>query len=266
MIQTFQATDALKSSIDYIWIVEAEHLSPTNRQDIIMPLGHINIIFNFKSPYYLIERKRRMPIPDSAVIGQIKKAKHVQYGENLYQVGISLTPLGYIHSFNYPISQLTERICSVDDVFPEMKHLRKKIHHAQNHESLIENINEYFLKQISSNFIDTDSTNHMLSYIKQRCGNLNVSHMASYFGISISTLERTFKRYVGLTPKAYGDILKFQQNVISSQKLIDIYEHYYDQSHFIKTCKKFAGKTVHELECSIEELTLGFMFRHNNRS
>ncbi|WP_434748506.1 DUF6597 domain-containing transcriptional factor [Paenibacillus amylolyticus] len=266
MIQTFQATDALKSSIDYIWIAKTEKLPPTNRQDIIMPLGHINIIFNFGSPYHLIDKINRILIPDSAVIGQIKRAKHVQYGENLYQVGISITPLGYIQSFNYPISQLTERICSVDDISPGMKQLRKKIKNAQNHDSLIEAINEYFLEQISSNSMDTRSANHMLSYIEQRCGNLNVSHMASYFGISISTLERTFKRYVGLTPKAYGDILKFQQNVLNTQRSIDIYKHYYDQSHFIKTCKKFAGKTVNELDCSSEELTLGFMLRHNNRS
>ncbi|MBB6022422.1 AraC-like DNA-binding protein [Paenibacillus sp. JGP012] len=266
MIQTFQATDALKSSIDYIWIIEAEHLSSTNRQDIIMPLGHINIIFNFKSPYYFIDTKKRVLIPDSAVIGQIKRAKHVQYGENLYQVGISMTPLGYIQSFNYPISQLTERICSVSDVFPEMKQLRKKIIDAQNHDLLITAINQYFLGKVNSNALETCDKNHMISYVKQHCSNLNVSHMASYFGISISTLERTFKRYVGLPPKVYGDILKFQQNLMNTQLHTDIYEQYYDQSHFIKTCKKFSGKTVNELENSIEELTLNFMLRRNNRS
>ncbi|MHA7583709.1 helix-turn-helix domain-containing protein [Paenibacillus vandeheii] len=266
MIQTFQATDALKGIIDYIWIVEADKLTSVNKQDIIMPLGHINIIFNFRSPYHLIERKKRIPIPDSSVIGQIKRAKHVQYGENLYQIGISLTPVGYIQSFDYPISKLTERICSVADIAPGLEQLRTQLTNSLDKERLVTAINDYFLKMISLNLLDTRHADHMLSYIEQQCGNLNVSHMAAYFGVSISTLERTFKRYTGLPPKVYGNIVKFHKSIMNIHWYTDIHEQYYDQSHFIKTCKKFAGKTVSELEKSVDELTLGFLWQAKHKS
>ncbi|PQP83945.1 hypothetical protein C0Q44_04770 [Paenibacillus sp. PCH8] len=265
MIQRFQATDALKGIIDYIWIVEQDNLNPMNRQDIIMPLGHINIIFNYRSPYYLIERKKRILIPNSSVIGQIKRAKHVKYGKNLYQIGISLTPVGYIQSFEYPISRLTERICSVVDVSSGLDQLRTQLTNARDNESIITAINDYFIERIKLNPLDTHRADHMLSYVEQQCVNLNVSHMAAYLGVSISTLERTFKRYTGLTPKVYGDIVKFQKSIVNANWHTEIYEQYYDQSHFIKTCRKFAGKTVSELEKSADELTLRHLWQAKNK-
>ncbi|WP_458788512.1 helix-turn-helix domain-containing protein, partial [Vallitalea sediminicola] len=69
----------------------------------------------------------------------------------------------------------------------------------------------------------------------------------------ISSIERLFKKYFGLTPKAYSDIIRFKQSIISE----DPKSFFYDQSHFIKSCKKYTLKSPKELG-SVSEITLKY--------
>jgi|GEM_PF-4985172 len=102
MNRTFEPIDALHMIVDYIWVVDFDFLADDNREDIIMPLGHINIIFNYGSAYRLVGEDQEVVIPNTVVIGQMKRAKHIRYGQQLYQIGISLTPLGFLQLFHVP--------------------------------------------------------------------------------------------------------------------------------------------------------------------
>ncbi|KAF5052564.1 hypothetical protein DSECCO2_407400 [anaerobic digester metagenome] len=99
----------------------------------------------------------------------------------------------------------------------------------------------------------------MTTYVERNCENLDIGKMAEFFCISISALERFFKKNVGLTPKTYGDILKFRKNVEDDVRRKNMQNYYYDQSHLIKKAKKFSGKTVNELENVKKELTLQYL-------
>lgn len=76
MIRTIEPIDALRKCIDYIWVADFDVLAADNRADIVMPLGHINIIFNYGSPYQLVEQNQETEIPESVVIGQIKRVRN----------------------------------------------------------------------------------------------------------------------------------------------------------------------------------------------
>lgn len=71
--------------------------------------------------------------------------------------------------------------------------------------------------------------------------------------LSERTLERHFKSRIGMSPKTYQRICRYnavkarldEAPVVSWPELIYSYG-YYDQSHFIKEFKRFAGKTPQE--------------------
>ncbi|MGG4495349.1 DUF6597 domain-containing transcriptional factor [Brevibacillus reuszeri] len=260
MIRTFEPIHALQKIVDYIWVVDFDLLSADNREDVIMPLGHINIIFNYASDYWLAGDDQEMVIPNKVVIGQMKRAKHVRYGQQLYQIGISITPLGYIQLFHVPSLEITERFVQASDVDPDLDELYRVMMGSKDMEQHISEMNHYLLHKLMMNQKDTDRIEQMLAYVEQEDENLNIASMAKYFGVSISTLERFFKKQIGLTPKVYGDIVKFRKHVENECLRKDIQYHYYDQSHLIKTCKKFAGKTVKELEKLPLELTLCYLW------
>ncbi len=260
MIRTFDPINALHKIVDYIWVVDFDFLTDDNREDVIMPLGHINIIFNYSSAYRLVGEDREMVIPNAVVIGQMKRAKYVRYGQQLYQIGISLTPLGFIQLFHMSSLELTERIVQADDVDPDLDELYRKMKGLKDVEQHITAINQYLLHRIALNKKDTGRIEKMLIYIEREYENLNIMNMAKFFGISESTLERFFKKQIGLTPKVYGDIVKFRKLVEDEGLRKDIQFCYYDQSHLIKTSKKFAGRTVKALEKPPHELTLRYVW------
>jgi AraC-like DNA-binding protein len=68
--------------------------------------------------------------------------------------------------------------------------------------------------------------------------------------ITERTLERNFSAYVGLSPKQFSKIIQFQFALnrlteTSIEKLTDVGldSGFTDQSHFIKTFKRYTGQT-----------------------
>lgn len=261
MIQTFEPIQALCGLVDYIWVMDFEFLEDNYREDIIMPLGHVNLIFNYGSRYSLVEQDLMLAIPDVAIIGQMKRAKHVRYGQRLQQMGVSLTPLGYIQIFGEPGIALTERIVQASDVGAGTEELYQELKACPDIEQQITAVHQYLLQQLTLNKGDTARIESMLSYVEQAYEDLSIANMAKAFQVSVSTLERFFKKWVGLTPKAYGDIVKFRKHAEDKGLRENMQDHYYDQSHLIKTSKRFAGKTVKELEKLQHELTLRYVWQ-----
>lgn len=261
-INRFTPSDLLKNSIDYIWAIESDFLINEKREDIIMPLGHINIIFNYASDYELIEDGKAILIPNTAVIGQIKSAKNVRYGKRLEQIGISLKPPGFISLFKIPGSIITEKIIDTNEVDVTLNDLYHEIKGLNGIEQKIKRIYEYLQCKM---IFDKNSERivEMTHYIECNCENLNICKMAEFFCISLSALERFFKKNVGLTPKTYGDILKFRKNIEGDERRKNMQNYYYDQSHLLKNTKKLSGKTVNELEDVEKELTLHYLLNSN---
>lgn len=259
MIRTFEPINSLHKIVDYIWVVDFDFLANDKREDIIMPLGYINIIFNYGSAYSLVGEDQEVVIPNMVVIGQMKSAKYVRYGQQLYQIGISLTPLGFIHLFQVPGLELEERILQATDVDPDLDKLYRMMR-FKDLEQNITAINHYLLDKMVLNKKDTGRIEEMLTYVEREYENLNIVSMAKFFCISVSTLERFFKKHIGLTPKTYGDIVKFRKHVEDERLREEMQYRYYDQSHLIKTFKKFAGKTAKELEKLPHELTLRYVW------
>lgn len=79
-------------------------------------------------------------------------------------------------------------------------------------------------------------------------GMLTVAEMATAAGISERQLERLFKKYIGLSPKYYARIIRFNYifELIKSKQHTwaeVVYQSgYYDQSHFIRNFKAFTGE------------------------
>ncbi|SFF34658.1 AraC-type DNA-binding protein [Paenibacillus algorifonticola] len=209
MIRTFEPDNDLYKLVDYIWIVDFNFLADGNREDIIMPLGHINIIFNYGSPYRLVGEKEGMVVPD---------------------------------------------------VDPDLDELYLMMMIYKDVEQRIKAINQFLMNKLASNETNTECIEQMLTYVEREYESLNIVSMAKFFGTSVSSLERFFNKNIGLTPKTYGNIVKFRKHVEDEELRRDIHYHYYDQSHLIKTSKKFAGKTIKELEDLPDELTLGYLW------
>ncbi len=105
-----------------------------------------------------------------------------------------------------------------------------------------------------------------IAYAHQRRGLVRVPELARHVGVSPRQLERVFAERVGVTPKNYLRVMRFQEvlrtlrgGVRSTAWAEVATSHgYYDQAHFIRDFKMFVGVTPGAWHISDESLTAVF--------
>ena len=96
--------------------------------------------------------------------------------------------------------------------------------------------------------------------------NSKVTELASNMNMSEKSMERWIQKQFNLTPKELLQVIRFQQvsHKLKNQpnrKLIDALEFgYYDQSHFIKECRKITGYSPKEFFSKMKLSTNDIVF------
>lgn len=86
------------------------------------------------------------------------------------------------------------------------------------------------------------------AHVKNRHGAVRMDKLAGTMGLSLSALERRFRRYVGASPRKFASIARMRQVLRlreAGENMTEIAHGagYFDQSHFIKDFKRFTGLT-----------------------
>ncbi|MBB6479796.1 helix-turn-helix transcriptional regulator [Spirochaeta isovalerica] len=255
------AGDELSPIVQEIWHVEFAEGDKVSTRDLIMPTGTLHVVFNFCDDYYIAENGGKgMKLPSILVTGQLDRVWEIRYGKNTNQIGLSLTPAGFLKLFHVPGALYTGSIIdgrqspwNLSDLYSELKVCRN----FEESSSLLET----YVEEKSGTGQQLERMNGILEVIESSEGNIAIQTLSDKYGLSLSAFERFFKKTVGMTPKAYANIVRFAvalKQLNEGDRLID---HFYDQSHFIKACKKYTGKTPTELITGTEEITLQHMLK-----
>lgn len=171
----------------------------------------------------------------------IKFFPHVLLYGDIKKVLASKRPVSFSHVFDTDIKE------SVYEILPQ----------TENVDLIISEIEDYFSRRLSPG----NKEKLCLQYILQRIENgeiesVPVKWLAKEFNLTEKTLQRAFINQLGLTPKSFSKIVRFQKavrdvgdvknvkNVISGTRLsMSLANGYYDQSHFGKDSKKITGLT-----------------------
>ncbi|MCB9323195.1 MAG: helix-turn-helix transcriptional regulator [Lewinellaceae bacterium] len=131
--------------------------------------------------------------------------------------------------------------------------LEKDIFKASSQQDRIHLIESYFEKYlISQSNCSDDVFEKIVSYIDSCKGDCTIRDFSSLFHTSTSTIERKFKKNLGLTPKKYSMLVRFVNQTFTKKIEFKNYINntgfnYYDQAHFIKEMSKFSGLTPKQL-------------------
>jgi len=161
-------------------------------------------------------------------------------------VGILLSPLGVNRLLGSNLKALTNRVLDLRDFWSVGA--RWFQHNVQNNGSeaiRIDNLNHYFLKQLEVYSVDSQKIIPVLQKLEQMTGYLQVGKVATELGVSYKWLYRRFVDDLGMTPKSYLRILRFDRACYMLDHYRGINETniahqcgYYDQAHFLHEFKK----------------------------
>ena len=112
----------------------------------------------------------------------------------------------------------------------------------------ITHLENFLIKRLIHNN-EFERVEHAIKIIENSKGQIKAQDIAHEVCLGIKQFERTFSKYVGVNPKKFASIVRFQ-NVIQmkskhkkSMSQLAFDNGYYDQSHFIHDFKSLTGLT-----------------------
>jgi AraC-like DNA-binding protein len=213
----------------------------------VLPDGCVDILFSFAptSP-----RDNLIPFLPH-IIGTMTTYSEVCYQGQVDMLGIRFKPAGITAFICIPIYEFTNLridMSLLDSLFdksfydslPEKAHIKDKIAH----------IDTYFTRKLQYIFELEPRIVYAVDLIRKSQGTISLSKVASQACLSPRHFERKFKTAVGISPKMFSKVTKFEHALSILQRQnndnllsIAIDCGYYDHTHLIKDFKALSGDT-----------------------
>lgn len=244
----------LQPYIRHFWVLEGDTTSQV-RSFRTLADGTPGFIFQNKEKGILYQFDKQLPA--SFLYGQATKAAAIHIDGEFDTIGIFFQPYGLKAIFGIDAQELTDDCMELNPYFSAVGDMLSAVLQREpTTEMRIRKLVAFISEQASRQARNQDSAIiYAAQQIWKHNGNLELADLRSELFLTERSFERKFKQYVGLSPKLFSRIVKFQSSLqslrtASFEKLSDIaYRHQYaDQSHFIRNFREFAGCSPLQLQ------------------
>jgi len=229
---------ALAAVVSRFWQVEGH---PGGEEQIV-PDGRTEIVFHLHPTPERDDGDGAVYQPPAMLAGQIDQALTLRMPVGLAAFGITLRPEASGLA-RIPAADLAGRFEAIEDLFGAgAARWRDRIEHARGFDHRV-SISETYLAALVP---AADPR------VRAACQHLSlgasIDRAAAQAEIGRRQLERLFLRQVGVEPKRYARIVRFQRALRARQSglawaEVALEAGYYDQSHLIADYRVFAGRT-----------------------
>ena len=220
--------------------------------DIKYPNGQIELAFNLGESSWQSEIDNKIQIdPKVELLGQLTRPMLIKSAGKTLMLCIRFYSHTAGYFFDHSLEEYNNQILDLREVMGKgIKGLYEQLLNEPALNKRIELIDNFLIKRLSET-VKNDKL-ILLSRITNdlhRNPEKNVKHMADQYNISPRHMQRLFLRYIGITPKLYGRINRFQQilqYINENEEALTAVAYkfgYADQSHFIKDFKSFSDKS-----------------------
>ena len=236
-LQEYSPPNILYNYIDSFWFFRNNTGGEINFP--VVPDGCSDII------YYLNNFSKLADLEDPVITGVMEFAELVPIPDKMELFGGRFKPGVLWYLLKTDMKELKNKMCSLSEISKELSDILQIDKNAGDTD-IVSGISSK-LEEIMS---DISLNENLLVTVKELTDNpeIPITELAVTGGFSIKTLERIFDRRIGLSPKKFARIMRFQNahRIISRQGLADLVEvalssGYFDQSHFNREYKKLVG-------------------------
>ena len=244
----FRPSPALRSLVDRLYFIEgrADELGA----EPIPPDGHTEIIVHAGEPFVEIGDDGSARVQDRVLLaGQVTRAVRVAPRGSARMIGARLRPDAARRMTGVPQHELTDTIASLGQIDRALaRTLADDVATRETADDMAAALDRALVQSASASQ-DRSPVHAALALTFDRGGLVRVSELAARSGVGARQLERLFHDHVGLSPKLFLRIIRFQ-HVLSSVRdghgdtawaAVAARHGFYDQSHFIRDFKTFVG-------------------------
>jgi AraC-like DNA-binding protein len=181
-------------------------------------------------------------------------AVYTESSEPTHGLQINLTPIGAHLLFRVPMDSLANRVVALDDIFgAEARRLTERLQEASTWARRFDILDDVIGKRVSAARAPNALAVRASQVLRATRGAASIARLARDLECSQRHLIATFREAIGVTPKTYGRIVRFDHAVkqlrrpdgVRWAEIADA-SGYYDQAHLIRDFHEFAGLTPSE--------------------
>ena len=240
--------------MDYVEMAPAPELAPfvlcywmlegagVGAPEVVLPDGRMELIVHYGDPFPIQTAPGALPRRQACAFlaGQISRAIRLTPPARTGVCGVRFRYAGAAAFLRMPVDEFSGCFPALDDLWSRdaAQELSEKIAEAAGARARAAILDHLLTARLHPR---PDSlTDAAVRRLAASGGRASISSLAREAGWTPRHLTRRFRAQVGLTPKLFARILRFQNALRGGAAEFDAY---YDQSHFIRDCRQFTGCT-----------------------
>ncbi|MCM1036815.1 MAG: helix-turn-helix transcriptional regulator [Bacteroides sp.] len=244
----YRPSNRLRPYVRYYWILRCDEKQDT----LTFPIGCPQLIFHRRGRFYIPElESEQAPF---SISGQVNYPARIQSSGDIESIVAVFHPHAIGTVFNIPVSSLYNQEIDGHALGDKsLSTLADNVLNADDSRYAVRLIEEWLTQRLDDssayNFSRVGASLQQLFHDNS----VGVDGMARRACLGRKQFERVFFAAVGMKPKEYSCVARFQKSLwamqTGSRDFADIayWCGYADQSHFIRECRRYSGATPAEL-------------------
>lgn len=241
----------LSPFVHLLWYWRGEAVA--HRRERLLPSGESELIINLRDEPVRLYNWRNLDSFDSFRDGMLSGARSepmvIDTDPEDHVLGVHFRPGGAFPFFQPPASELRNLCLPIDTLWRvHSSSLRDRLLEAPGIAAMFSVVEDYLLEQLVKPLEQHPAVAFALHHFARLPGATTVASVTDRIGLSSRRFIELFHNQVGLTPKAFCRVRRFQRvlHSIHGAHSVDWAQTalscgYYDQAHFIHDFQEFSG-------------------------
>lgn len=266
LYKIYQPHPALKEFVNNIVLIHAQFDSTTELPTVLVPPLPEKYLFfyPFDTPdIEYVNQPKKVVQPNSILVGRQHNWVRMSMKQNNLCLKVGFQPSGLYRLLGVPLNEYdidgaTDSRYAVDK---DIVYVNEQLQEAVSYDLMV-HIVEVFLLKKREQLRPKLPIDAVLTTIIQKGGLTTVDDIANTVSISFRQLERQFQQRIGMSPKFFTRLSRFakawgmkQGDSTLPWTTIAYQSGYYDQMHFIRDFKEFAGVPPSVLEAEFKDFS-----------
>ena len=251
--------ECLRPVVRCVWTLQG---SGDTSAETIVPDGCCELIVNTANRFRRREDNGTwVRQPRVLVAGQLQSPLTIAPTGEVDLVGIRFEPAGLGRLLSSPLDALGETPIELGEVSSPL--------HRALESAVLEGLRDERVPRalrVVGRFLEdnparpTAFVERAVTLIERYCGDVRVAALADHLSVSRRTLERGFRSRVGLSPKTFARVVRFQRllelaptTASWAARAVDC--GYYDQAHLIRDFRAFTGSSPERYFAATHQLS-----------
>ena len=246
----------LSKFIDSYFVIDTNEVHESIT-DLVIPDGTFGLLFIDSQKNIQRNLKTASPpisLKKTAVFGQKTTPVNYYYSKgNEKSFGIKINPAGLALFLDNSLNEFKNLFVEIEllNNIPLLS-LEQQVLEAKRIEYKIQIIEKFVVNKLNILSMNADYRlfSIIVDFIKERKGEIRFDYITEHFNVNYKKIERLFNHFLGITPKTYMRIVRFNATIHVQSKTKELnltqlgYESgFFDQSHFIREFKSFTSLT-----------------------